>query len=182
MKENGSYFKLKGNNLVYGLVRAGVDWSDIPLPGITQEYRTTVSHVCRDTYLVFGESNLIIIVDVQSIKYMHVALADVANEAKKLGQSDNVQSPSKRFDKKCFRKKKWIEIFCFGPAEKRGGGGGWSRTVFSGRPSVGSLFLSSISCVFVSVNIVKKAPRSTALIAHTTNVSLDGLCTHTHKY
>ena len=61
---------------------------------------------------------------------MHVALADVANEAKKLGQSNNVQSPSKRFDKKCSRKKKWIEIFCFGPAEKRGGGGGVGQGLF----------------------------------------------------
>jgi len=36
--------KLKGNNLVDGLVRAGTGWSDI-LPGITHEYRTTVSRV-----------------------------------------------------------------------------------------------------------------------------------------
>ena len=90
-------------------------------------YHTGVSHyrVTRVTWYVFGYYKQITAVDVQSIKYMHVALADVANEAKKLGQSNNVQSPSKRFDKKCSRKKKWIEIFCFGPAEKRGGGGGW---------------------------------------------------------
>ena len=42
--------KVKGHNLVDGLVRPGADCGDI-LPFITHEYRTTVSHVSLDTYL-----------------------------------------------------------------------------------------------------------------------------------
>ena len=44
--------KVKGNNLVDGLVRPGTDcdWSDI-LTFITHEYRNTMSHVSLDKYL-----------------------------------------------------------------------------------------------------------------------------------
>ena len=112
----------------------------------------------------------------QSIKYMHVALAVVANEAQELGQSNNVQSPSKRVDKKGCSKKKLSEDICFGRPENMGGGECWSRTVFSGRPSVGCLVFSLHHVCFVCVNIFERAPRSTALHAHGTNASLDGLC------
>ena len=64
------HFKLKGNNLVDGPVRAGTGWRDI-LPGITHEYRTTTVTVytCHVIHI------WLIAIDVQSIENMHVALA-----------------------------------------------------------------------------------------------------------
>ena len=83
----------------------------------------------------------------QSIKYMHVALAVVANEAQELGQSNNVQSPSKRVDKKGCSKKKLSEDICFGRPENMGGGSVGRDLFFLGVLVLDALFFLCIMCV-----------------------------------